>query len=798
VTSFDRRTFPVGGAGVVPVTGVATVVGGLPVAAAASSVSSSADDVLRPGRTRSTVDAGRPTAMRVDVRDQALAGAVGVHGVVLTLSRSDRVAAVGRVRLSVDYGQFANGFGASFGSRLRLVSLPDCALNTPQRRECQRQTLLRSVNSESTTTVTADVTVAGDPTAAGTMSGTATGSVTDSTIVALTSSSSAVNGDFTATSLSPAYGWAAGDQGGSFTYRYPLKVPASLGGPTPQLDVRYDSGVTDGQSTAQNGQASWVGEGWNLEPGYIERSYRPCGMDGNQTGDLCWYSAQTANGSWSPAMTMVFNGKSTRLLRDNTTAVWHAADDSGLRVEQLTGVANGPGDNGSYNREYWKVTTLDGTQYFFGMFHRYAGDPATTWGELNAQVVGNNPGEPCNGADYFHSGCLQGYRWNLDYVVDPRGNSMTYFYTRWGGAYGFDNNQAGQLYDMSSTLEHIEYGTRAGSEGTQTAPMKVTFGTTRRCIGACGQNTTDYPDTPFDQYCAPGTPNCPNLTSQVFWTPFKLSTVTTQVSTGSGYRSVDKWDLAQTFPSSGDRITPAGNDTSPNLWLQTITHTGYAADGTTSLAEPTVSACRHSSPVALRSRVSGGEEYTGEARRAATQLAENGAANQAPEPVARDVTEERAKPPAIQAEVHDPRSGIDEVRLPNQLDLQAHVHPRARRVVLLAGIHAALQPLGRPAERRQHPGGQACALGHVRVAAGGVEAGVVQPAGAQEQFAVEPPVAGEPLGNRELAQAVPLHRAVRARRRAQRLQGRPGGRRGGQRVGVHGGESSPQVSEVWG
>src|SRR5262249_26272525 len=118
--------------------------------------------------------------------------------------------------------------------------------------------------------------------------------------------------------------------------------------------------------------------------------------------------------------------------------------------------------------------------------------------------------------------------------------------------------------------------------------MKVIFGATRRCIGACNQNTTDYPDTPFDQYCAPGTPNCPSLTSQVFWTPFKLSTVTTQVWTGSAYRNVDRWDLVHNFPSSGDNMLPAGNDTSPNLWLQTVTHTGFAQDGTTSLAEPTM------------------------------------------------------------------------------------------------------------------------------------------------------------------------------------------------------------------
>jgi hypothetical protein len=109
--------------------------------------------------------------------------------------------------------------------------------------------------------------------------------------------------------------------------------------------------------------------------------------------------------------------------------------------------------------------------------------------------------------------------------------------------------------------------------------------------------------------------------------------------------------------------------------------------------------------------------------------------------------------------------------------------------VLLAGVHAALQPLGRPAERRQHPVGQACPLGHIWVVAGDVQAGVVQPAGAQQQLAVERPAAGQPLGDRELALAVPLHRAGRSCCCAQRLQGRLGGRGGGQRVGVHSGES---------
>src|SRR5215468_10446564 len=136
-------------------------------------------------------------------------------------------------------------------------------------------------------------------------------------------------------------------------------------------------------------------------------------------------------------------------------------------------------------------------------------------------------------------------------------------------------------------------------------------------------------------------------------------------------------------------------------------------------------------------RAPGGDEDADEAGRAVAQLAEDGTAKQVPEPIPRDVVEQRAKPPAIQAEVHDPGGDVDQVCSPDQLDLQAHGHPRPWRVVLFAGIHAALQPLAWPAERSQHPVGQACALGHVRVAARGVQAGVVQPAGAQQQLAVE-------------------------------------------------------------
>jgi len=72
-------------------------------------------------------------------------------------------------------------------------------------------------------------------------------------------------------------------------------------------------------------------------------------------------------------------------------------------------------------------------------------------------------------------------------------------------------------------------------------------------------------------------------------------------------------------------------------------------------------------------------------------------------------------------------------------------------MVLLARIHAALKPLGRPAERLQYPCRLTRALGHVWLVAAGEEARVVQPAGAQQQLAIELSFAGKPLCDRELA-----------------------------------------------
>ncbi|WP_432830593.1 ricin-type beta-trefoil lectin domain protein [Dactylosporangium sp. CA-092794] len=469
----------------------------------------------------------------------------------------------------MDYGQFAFAYGGDYGLRLHLVSLPDCALSTPQLPECQVQTPVDATNDEAAKTLTADRAVVGSAS-------------TSSTVFALTSGSGSSAEDWTATDLSLSYSWASGTAAGDFTLHYPVTAPDGLGGPEPQVAFRYSSGSVDAQTAAKTGQASVVGEGWQLDgAGYVERSFRACTDDGGTTPDNCWVNAG--------AVTLVLGGHAVKLVQDGS-GVWHASSDDKLRIENLTDST--AAHNDARNGEYWKVTDLDGVQYFFGRQHRYLGDTADTKSVLREPVFGNNTGEPCNTDSA--SLCQQAWRWNLDYVVDPRGNSMTYFYTRFQGQYKVANVLM-QPYDLSATLDRIEYGTRAGSEASATAPMKVSFDYAERCWNNCptwpptDPSSQGYADSPIDQFCNydPANPGaaCPSgvdITAPVHFSHVRLSAVRTQVSTGPGaYRNVDKWDLEQTFAVDPD------NETKPNLWLVGLTHTGYATDGAT-LAEPQV------------------------------------------------------------------------------------------------------------------------------------------------------------------------------------------------------------------
>ena len=111
--------------------------------------------------TTAVVSPPAVTRVRVDMASRVAADALGVHGVVFSLARSDDSLAAGRVHVSLGYSSFAQAAGGNYASRLRLTELPACALTTPQLARCRKQTPLRSADNVRTTRLGADVNLPG-------------------------------------------------------------------------------------------------------------------------------------------------------------------------------------------------------------------------------------------------------------------------------------------------------------------------------------------------------------------------------------------------------------------------------------------------------------------------------------------------------------------------------------------------------------------------------------------------------------------------------------------------------------
>ncbi|WP_433828546.1 RHS repeat-associated core domain-containing protein [Actinoplanes sp. CA-015351] len=490
-----------------------------------------------------------PARVRAEVLDRKVTERAGVHGVLMRFGRADGVAAAATTKVTLNYTSFATAYGADWSSRLRLVALPSCALSTPAKRECAGTPLV-SENDVAAKTLSAQVAVSGV-----------------STLVAATAAASGEAGSYAASPLNSSSNWSAGGNTGTFTWSYPMRVPPSLGGPAPGIGLAYSSQSVDGRHAASNNQPSWAGEGFEASTGgFIERRYIPCSDDMGETannkektGDLCW---ETDNA------TMSFSGHSGELIYNATEKRWHVRGDDGTRIERKTGASNGDNDG-----EHWVVTTTAGIQYWFGLnrLPGWATGKPVTQSTLTVPVFGNDPTDVCHAESFADSDCVQAWRWNLDYVVDLSGNSMSYWYDKDTNRYARNlKDDDAASYDRDGWLERIDYGTRRISgvdsvHGT-VAPMRVDFTSDDRCLAECGtHNATRWPDVPWDQACTGET--CADKYSPTFWSTKRLATVTTQVRSGSAYRDVDRWTLTHTFPDPGDG-TRAG------LWLSKIAHTG--------------------------------------------------------------------------------------------------------------------------------------------------------------------------------------------------------------------------------
>jgi hypothetical protein len=356
----------------------------------------------------------------------------------------------------------------------------------------------------------------------------------------------------------------------------PLRLPPTLGGAVPAVAFGYSSGSVDGRTSATNSQSSLVGDGWDLSIGNIERRYKACRDDGQAgSNDLCWATDNA---------TLTLGGRSTELVK-GAGDLWHPKQDDGSRIRRLTGAANG-----AQGGEYWEVTTTDGTRYIFGQ-HRLPGwttgktDTSSVW---TVPVFGNNDNEPCHQTTGFaDSWCQQGYRWNLDLVIDPHGNATTYYYGSEGNYYN-RNGTTPSSYIRGGWLAQINYGLR-GDNLFATPPASARFQTAERCVPSgtitCAENqlTKDiagsWPDVPFDQICNVNE-NCTNRTSPTFFTRKRLATVTTSVWTGTATKDVDSWTLTHSFPP--------GDASTSSMWLNSIKHTGLVG-GTKELPPTTFS-----------------------------------------------------------------------------------------------------------------------------------------------------------------------------------------------------------------
>jgi len=502
-------------------------------------VAGAADATVAPGSrvragTLPVLLTGRKTGRekaRVSLASRDQSTKAGVDGLMFTVNAPGGMT---DLDVTVEYGAFATAYGADWASRLRLVALPARPGGQP--------VVLATKHDIKAKTVTA----------------TLTGVTAATTTVAATAGPSGGAGDFGATDLKASSTWGHSGSTGGFTWSYPIQAPAPASGPSPTLGLSYASQSVDGRNAASNNQPGPIGEGFDFGQAYIERRYKSCadelGKTSSRAGDLCW-------GTDNAILNMA--GRSGELIKAGD-GTWHLTSEDGSKIERLTSPVFSNGDN---TNEYWRLTTASGVQYWFGRHQLpgWASGKATTNSVQTVQVYANSGTiNGCAQGTY----CTEGYRWNLDYVVDPRGNTMSYWYSEKTNKYARNKVYTAPVdYDRESYLTRIDYGTdnRDGTEYNGTAPNQIVINNVDRCLASCTtKNETTWPDTPWDLDCtvAPKTTNC-LIGTPTFWSQMRVNSVTTRVAGAD----IDSWAFDQSFPNPGDG-TRAG------LWLKGIAYTG--------------------------------------------------------------------------------------------------------------------------------------------------------------------------------------------------------------------------------
>ncbi|MEU1423622.1 RHS repeat-associated core domain-containing protein [Kitasatospora sp. NPDC005751] len=523
---------------------------------------------------------GGPAALQVEVADRGRTDAAGVNGALVALTDAGESGAAGRVQVGIDTTSWAKNAGADWASRVHVVQLPGCALTTPGLPGCTRRTPVPSQRDGESGRLLVEVDVPQTSAASGKSLSSSAFAAPQSgggpaIALAVEAASAGSAGDFAASPITPSASWQAGVNAGNFTYGYTVELPSALAGAAPSVSLGYDSSASDGKTASTNAQPSWVGEGWEWHPGSITRGYKGCKDAGiDKSGDQCW---------GGDLLQLSLAGHAGLLVRDDTSCEWHLKGEDGTKVERLT-----DRNNGAWNGEAWRVTTVDGTQFYFGANHLPGGDGSDQTSNSVSTVPVYWPGgqDPClkSGSPATGSWSQMGWQWSLDYVVDPHQNLISYRYEQeqnhyvQGGGQN-DGNGPRVQYQRASYPVWVGYGQRLpdqiAAKGTAKPAAQVWFRTAERCLPGgditcepsqrTKSNAKFWPDTPIDQNCdASG--EC-TVYSPTFWSTKRLTKIDTEVWDGSAFRPVDSFALNQSFQDPGD-------GTSPALWLDSVQRTG--------------------------------------------------------------------------------------------------------------------------------------------------------------------------------------------------------------------------------
>ncbi|MEW1860705.1 ricin-type beta-trefoil lectin domain protein [Streptomyces sp. NPDC088194] len=407
-----------------------------------------------------------------------------------------------------------------------------------------------------------------------------------------------------------------------------------MGGSAPAVALSYDSQSTDGETSARNSQSSWIGDGWDYQPGFVERKYRPCSTlldsSGNKilkgSGDECWGGDNATISFGAHSGVLVPDGKDSSV--SGEVAQWRLQGDDGTVVQELSGAANGLQDG-----LYYRVLTTDGTAAYFGADHSptaagTAGKPQSgtpsddsTQSAWGVPVLHPQSADPCyDSAKGKASKCAdpEGWRWNLDFVVSPSGFVQRYDYSTEENYYDLGGGQAatgdtGTLtpYTRGGTLKSISYGyTLADEQADRTPSAQVDFASDQRCQATSSYTKCDaadltdssaphWPDVPYDLNCdSTDTTKLPDGSTTVpanvciiggptFWSTTRLDTITTEVHVKDASTDkllpVDSYKLGQVYSDAGGSVDPVtGSSVDPKdagslqavMWLQSIQHTG--------------------------------------------------------------------------------------------------------------------------------------------------------------------------------------------------------------------------------